>query len=50
MRSFDTEILRSKLNEYIIESRKSINSKIDVIYTFLQQMKDENEQAINNRK
>lgn len=50
MRSFDTVILTNKLNEYIVESRKNINSKIETITLFLQQMKEENEQAIFNSK
>ena len=50
MRSFDTVILTNKLNEYIVESRKNINSKIETISLFLQQMKEENEQAIFNSK
>ena len=50
MRSIDNVMLRNKLNEYIIESRKNINSKIEIINNFLQQMKEENEQTIYNSK
>ena len=47
MRSFDTVILKSKLQEFISESKKNIDSKIQKINSFLLLMKEENEQIIS---
>ena len=50
MRSFDTVILKSKLQEFISESKKNIDSKIQKINSFLLLMKEENEQIISKSK
>ena len=50
MRALDAISLQNKIKEYVTESRKNINSKIKMVNSFLQQMKDENEQVISNRK
>ena len=46
MRVFDGVILRAKLQDFIIESRKNIDSKIRQINNYLYLMKEENEQMI----
>ena len=43
MRSLDSVILKAKLQEFIIESKKNIDSKIQKINSFLFLMKEENE-------
>ena len=45
-RTFDGVILKAKLEEFIIESKKNIDSKIQKINLFLQYMKEENEQLL----
>ena len=47
MRTFDTVILKSKLQEFITESKKNIDSKIQKINSFLLLMKEENEIIIS---
>ena len=47
MRSFDSVILKAKLQEFIIESKKNIDSKIQHINSFLYLMKEENEFIIS---
>lgn len=47
MRTFDTVILKSKLQEFISESKKNIDSKIQKINSFLLLMKEENEIIIS---
>ena len=47
MRSFDPVILKAKLQEFIIESKKNIDSKIQKINSFLYLMKEENEFIIS---
>lgn len=46
MRSFDTVILKAKLQEFITESKKNIDSKIQKINSYLLLMKEENENII----
>ena len=46
MRVFDGVILKSKLQDFIMESRKNIESKIKQINNYLYLMKEENEQMI----
>ncbi len=47
MRAFDAVILKSKLQEFLIESKKNIDSKIKKINNVLYLMKEENEQLIS---
>ena len=47
MRSFDSVILKAKLQEFIIESKKNIDSKIQKINSYLFLMKEENEFIIS---
>ncbi len=47
MRSFDPVILKAKLQEFIIESKKNIDSKIQKINSFLYWTKEENEFIIS---
>lgn len=46
-RKFDGVILKAKLEEFIIESKKNIDSKIQKINSYLLYMKEENEQIIS---
>ena len=46
MRVFFFFFLRAKLQDFIIESRKNIDSKIRQINNYLYLMKEENEQLI----
>ena len=46
MRVFDGAILKSKLQDFIMESRRNIESKIKQINNYLYLMKEENEQMI----
>ena len=50
MRTFDGLILKTKLQEFIYESKKNIDSKIQKIYSFLLLMKEENDQIISKSK
>lgn len=45
-RTFDGIILKAKLEEFLIESKRNIDSKIEKINSFLQTMKEENNQII----
>lgn len=47
MRTFDAVILKSKLQEFLIESKKNIESKIKKVNNILYLMKEENEQIIS---
>ena len=49
-RTFDGVILKSKIEEFIIESKININSKIEKINAFLYSMKEENEILIEKSK
>lgn len=46
-RLFDGIILKAKMEEFIVESQKNIDSKIQTINSFLLLMKQENEQIIS---
>lgn len=46
-RIFDGVILKAKLEEFIYESKKNIDSKIQKINSFLLLMKQENEEIIS---
>ena len=46
-RTFDGVILKAKLEEFIIESKRNIDSKIEKINSFLQIMKEENNLILN---
>lgn len=46
-RLFDGIILKAKMEEFIVESQKNIDSKIQTINSFLLLMKEENEQIIS---
>ena len=50
MRSFDTVILKAKLQEFITESKKNIDSKIQKINSYLLLMKEENDNFISKSK
>ncbi len=50
MRCFDGVILKAKLQEFITESKRNIDSKIKKINSFLLLMKEENEQIISKSK
>jgi hypothetical protein len=49
-RTFDGVILKAKLEEFIIESKKNIDSKIQKINSYLLYMKEENDQIISKSK
>lgn len=46
-RTFDGVILKAKLEEFIIESKKNIDSKMQKINSYLLYMKEENDQIIS---
>ena len=46
MRTFDAVILKSKLQEFLIESKRNIETKMKKINSVLYLMKEENEQII----
>ena len=50
MRAFDSVILKSKLQEFISESKKNIDSKIKKVNNILYLMKEENEIIISKSK
>mgnify|MGYP003571641963 FL=1 len=50
MRAFDSVILKSKLQEFISESKKNIESKIKKVNSILYLMKEENEIIISKSK
>ena len=49
-RTFDGVILKAKLQEFIMESKKNIDSKIQKINSFLLYMKEENDKIISKSK
>ena len=49
-RTFDGVILKAKLEEFIVESRKNIDSKIKKINSYLFYMKEENDKIISKSK
>jgi hypothetical protein len=49
-RTFDGIILKAKLEEFITESKKNIDSKIQKITSYLLFMKQENEQILSKSK
>ena len=50
MRTFDAVILKAKLEEFITESKKNIDSKIQKINSYLLLMKEQNENIITKSK
>lgn len=50
MRAFDSVILKSKLQKFISESKKNIESKIKKVNSILYLMKEENEIIISKSK
>ena len=46
MRAFDSVILKSKMEEFIEQSRKNIDNKIKKILNFMLLMKEENDNII----
>ena len=46
MRTFDAVILKSKMEEFLTESRKSIDNKINKILSFMFSMKEDNDNII----
>ena len=46
MRKFDAVILKSKLQEFLIESKRNIETKMKKINSVLYLMKEENDQII----
>lgn len=49
-RTFDGIILKAKLEEFILESKKNIDSKIQKINSYLLFMKQENEEILSKSK
>ena len=49
-RTFDGVILKAKLQEFIMESKKNIDSKIKKINSYLLYMKEENDKIISKSK
>ena len=49
-RTFDGIIIKAKLEEFITESKKNIDSKIQKITSYLLFMKQENEQILSKSK
>ena len=49
-RTFDGIILKAKSEEFITESKKNIDSKIQKITSYLLFMKQENEQILSKSK
>ena len=49
-RTFDGIILKAKLEEFIAESKKNIDSKIKKITSYLLFMKQENEEILSKSK
>ena len=49
-RTFDGIILKAKLEEFILNSRKNIESKMQKINAYLLYMKEENDQIISKSK
>ena len=50
MRTFYAVILKAKLEEFITESKKNIDSKIQKINSYLLLMKEQNENIITKSK
>ena len=50
MRTFDAVILKSKLQEFITESKRNIETKMKKINSVLYLMKEENDQIITKGK
>ena len=50
MRTFDAVILKSKLQEFLIESKRNIETKMKKINSVLYLMKEENDQVITKGK
>ena len=50
MRSFDAVILKSKMEEFLIESKRNIETKMKKINNVLYLMKEENDQIISKGK
>ena len=50
MRAFDAVILKSKMQEFLTESRRNFESKMKKINTFLFLMREENDQIISKGK
>ena len=46
MRTFDAVILKSKLQDFLIESKRNIETKMKKINSVLYLMKEENDQII----
>ena len=47
MRTFDAVILKSKMEEFITESRKNIDNNIKKIMNFMVSIKEENDNIIS---
>ena len=50
MRSFDVVILRSKMQELLLESRKNMDEKMKKINRVIYLMKEENDSIISKSK
>ena len=50
MRAFDVVILRSKMQELLLESRKNMDEKMKKINRVIYLMKEENDNIISKRK
>ena len=50
MRTFDAVILKSKLQEFLIESKRNIETKMKKINSVLYLMREENDQIITKGK
>ena len=50
MRAFDAVILKSKLQEFLIESKRNIETKMKKINSVLYLMREENDQIITKGK
>ena len=50
MRTFDAVILKSKLQDFLIESKRNIETKMKKINSVLYLMKEENDQVITKGK
>ena len=50
MRTFDAVILKSKLQEFLTESKRNIETKMKKINSVLYLMKEENDQIITKGK
>jgi len=50
MRTFDAVILKSKLQDFLIESKRNVETKMKKINSVLYLMKEENDQIITKGK